>query len=90
MVGGLVFGLGANFSHTKKNFLKYAGMNLLPAVFISKGLDKVIHFSEYKHMIIGVILSIMIGAVLYFVINRNEAFRKNNRAPKTVLCVALI
>ena len=45
VAGGFVFGLGANYSNTKENIIKYVSMNLLPAVFISEGLDKLIHIS---------------------------------------------
>jgi hypothetical protein len=87
-VGGVVLGLGAYFSNMKNDILKYVGMNLLPAVFISEGMDKVIHLSEYKHMVIGVVLSIMMGIVLYFMVNRKDAFRKNNLL--SVICLAII
>lgn len=83
-----MFGLGANFSNTKDNILKYLGMNLLLAVFISEGLDKIFHFSEYKHMIIGVLLSIIIGIVLYFAINNKELFKKKNLL--SIICLVIL
>lgn len=88
VVGGFVFGLGANYANTKKNTIKYIGMNLLPAVFLSEGLDKLIHISEYGHMLIGVILQIIIGFIFYFVINDKESLKRKNVF--AIICLVIV
>lgn len=88
VAGGIVFGLGANFSNTKENIIKNVSMNLLPAVFISEGLDKLIHISEYEHMVSGIILQIIIGLILYFVINNKECLNIKNIL--SILCLTIL
>ncbi len=88
VVGGLVFGLGANYSNTKKSIVRYMSMNLLPAVFISEGLDKLIHISEYEHMITGIILQIIIGLVLYYIVNYKDFLKKKNLL--STLCLVIV
>ena len=78
VAGGIVFGLGAYYSNKEQNIIKYVSMNLLPAVFISEGVYKLIHIKEYQHMVIGIILQIIIGLILYFVIANKEAIKKKN------------
>ena len=48
-------------------------MNLLPAVFTAEGLDNVIHIADYSHMVPAVVMKMVIGVVLYLVINRKNA-----------------
>lgn len=88
IIGGTVFGLGANYSNTSKSTIKYIGMNLLPAVFVSEGLCKLIYISEYEHMIIGIILQIIIGLVLYTIINYMELLKKKNVL--SFLCLTIL
>ena len=88
VVGGFVFGLGANYSNTKENIIKYVSMNLLPAVFISEGVDKLIHISEYQYIVVGIILQIIIGLILYFVINNKKAIKKKNLL--SILCLVIL
>jgi asparagine N-glycosylation enzyme membrane subunit Stt3 len=79
VVGGAVFGLGAYFANGPDGWLKYVGLNLLPAVFLSDGISKLIHLQEYySHMIPAVILILLIGAGLYFVINKKASTKKEN------------
>lgn len=77
-VAGVIFGIGAYFANTKNNWLKYCGMNLLPAVFISEGFMNLIHIDWYMHMLGAIVLKILIGLILYFVLNKKDSFKKNN------------
>ncbi|MDE6863441.1 MAG: hypothetical protein K2J41_03545 [Eubacterium sp.] len=77
-VAGFVFGFGAYFANNNENFLKYCGMNLLPAVFFSEGINKLIHISDYSHMVPAVIMVTLIGLILYIIINRKDIIKKNN------------
>lgn len=78
LIAGAVFGSGAFFANQKNSKLKYFGMNLLPAVFTAEGLDNVIHIKDYSHMVPAVIMKIIIGVVLYLVINRKDVIRRKN------------
>lgn len=78
VVGGFVFGLGANYSNTEKNVIKCISMNLLPAVFLSEGLYKLININEYENILINLTLQMIIGFVLYLVINHKESLKKKN------------
>ena len=75
---GSVFGIGAYFANQENNKMKYCGMNLLPAVFTAEGIDNLLHISDYSHMIPAVIMKIIIGIVLYLVINRQDAIKIKN------------
>ena len=72
LIAGAVFGLGAYLANQEGSKLKYFGMNLLPAVFTAEGLDNVIHIEDYSHMVPAVIMKIIIGVILYLVVNRKE------------------
>lgn len=78
LFAGAVFGLGAFFANQENSKLKYFGMNLLPAVFTAEGLDNVIHIKDYAHMVPAVIMKVLIGVILYLVINRKNAIRPKN------------
>ena len=78
LAAGIVFGLGAFFANQENSRLKYFGMNLLPAVFTAEGLDHVIHIQDYMHMVPAVIMKIVIGVILYLVINRKDVIRAKN------------
>lgn len=78
LIGGIIFGAGAYFANESSGFLKYCGRNLLPAVFLAEGINKIIHIGEYLHMIPAVVMVTAIGAVLYFVINRAQSSVKKN------------
>ena len=84
-VAGAVFGLGAFFANQEDSKLKYFGQNLLPAVFTAEGLDNVIHIRDYSHMVPAVIMKIIIGVVLYLVINQRSAAK-----PKNILSYAIL
>ena len=75
LLAGAVFGLGAFYAQQAGSKLQYFGRNLLPAVFTAEGLDHVIHLADYTHMVPAVILKIVIGVVLYLVINRKNAIK---------------
>lgn len=75
LIAGTVFGLGAFFANQESSKLKCFGMNLLPAVFTAEGLDNVIHIKDYSHMITAVIMKIIIGVILYLVINRKDVIK---------------
>ena len=78
LIAGAVFGLGAFFANQENSKLKYFGMNLLPAVFTAEGLDNVIHIKDYSHMVPAVIMKIIIGVILYLVINKKDMLRLKN------------
>jgi len=77
-ISGSVFGLGAYFANNSNGILQYCGMNLLPAVFFSEGVDKLLHLADYSHMIPAVIMVICIGLLLYFIVNRKNCIKKYN------------
>lgn len=85
LIGGTVFGLGAYWANTKTNWLKYFGQNLLPATFLAEGLIKLIHIQDYMHMVVAIFLMIVIGFILYFIINFKSAFIKQNLLSLLVL-----
>lgn len=85
LIAGVVFGLGAFFANQENSKLKYFGMNLLPAVFTAEGLDNVIHIKDYSHMVPAVIMKIIIGIILYLVINRKDAVRLKNMISYAVI-----
>ncbi|MDO4943546.1 MAG: DUF6518 family protein [Lachnospiraceae bacterium] len=85
LIAGAVFGLGAFFANQENSKLKYFGMNLLPAVFTAEGLDNVIHINDYSHMIPAVIMKIIIGVILYLVINRKDVIRLKNMISYVVI-----
>lgn len=78
LIAGVIFGLGAFFSNQENSKLKYFGMNLLPAVFTAEGLDNLTHIKDYSHMIPAVIMKIIIGVILYLVVNRKDSIRLKN------------
>jgi len=77
-IAGSIFGLGAYFANNGNGVLKYCGMNLLPAVFFSEGIIKLIHLEDYSHMIPAVMMFLCIGLILYFTINRKDCVKKYN------------
>lgn len=77
-VGGTIFGLGAYLANNSHDFLSYCGLNLLPSVFLTEGLNKMIHIRGYMHMIPAVIMITAIGILTYFMINRKQSFAKLN------------
>ncbi len=78
IAGGIVFGLGANYSRTKNGKLKLLSMNLLPAVFLSEPLYKLINISAYSNVILDIIVQIIIGLILYGIINFKESHKLKN------------
>lgn len=77
-VGGAIFGGGAYLANRSSGLLRCCAMNLLPAVFLAEGLSEVLHLSAYLHMIPAVVGRIVIGFVLYGIIDRREALRPRN------------
>jgi len=86
ILGGLVFGLGANYSNTQENVIKSISMNLLPAVFISEPLYKFIHISEYGNIVIDILLQMILGLTLYYGINKKESLKAKN----LFVCMVLV
>ena len=84
-IAGAVFGLGAYLANQESSKLIYFGMNLLPAVFTAEGLDNVIHIEDYSHMVPAVIMKIIIGVILYLVVNRKDAIRIKNLVSYVVI-----
>lgn len=78
VIAGAIFGLGAYLAHASSGFLKYIGMNLLPAVFFSEGVWKLLHITDYKHMVPAVMIVTCIGLILYLAINRKEWYKLKN------------
>lgn len=78
LLAGSVFGIGAYFANQENSKLKYCGMNLLPAVFAAEGIDHVLHIADYLHMVPAVIMKIVIGCILYLVINWKDAMKGKN------------
>ena len=77
-LGGIIFGLGAYYANNKNSILKQFGQNLLPAVFLSEGINKLIHIKDYTHMIPAIVMVITIGVILYLIVNgRNVLQRKH-------------
>lgn len=87
IIGGIVIGLGTYFFNNEKGILKKISSNLLPAIFVSEGLNKIIHIDGYKHMIPATIIVTCIGLVLYFIINKKESLHRNNAITFAILCI---
>ena len=85
---GVAGGIAAYWAGTRSDFLKCIGLNLVPAVFLSEGVSKLIHISEYMHMIYGVGLTVVAGGILYILLNRREALRARNLLSVGVLLLA--
>lgn len=73
------------FANQENSKIKYFGMNLLPAVFTAEGLDNVIHIKDYSHMIPAVIMKIIIGVILYLVVNRKDVVKLKNMISYVVI-----
>ena len=84
-IAGAVFGLGAFFANQENSKIKYFGMNLLPAVFTAEGLDNVIHIKDYSHMVPAVVMKIIIGVILYLVVNRKDVIKLKNMISYVVI-----
>lgn len=87
IVGGVIIGFGAYFFNNDKALLKKISSNLLPAVFISEGINKLIHINSYKHMIPAIIMIICIGLLLYFFINKKDILKRQNIITFVSLCI---
>lgn len=85
LIAGSVFGWGAYFGNNRSGILKSCGTNLLPAAFFSEGLSKLIHLSDYSHMVAAVITTVCIGLILYVLINRRDCMRKYNLLSFSIL-----
>lgn len=75
VVGGLVFGMGAFLARGGNSLLRNCGANLLPAVFLAEGLDELLHLADYRHMIFAVYMKLLIGLLLYAVIQGRRALQ---------------
>ncbi|MBD5143744.1 MAG: hypothetical protein HDT22_09105 [Ruminococcus sp.] len=78
ILAGSIFGIGAYFANQENHKIKYYAKNLLPAVFTAEGIENLIHISDYSHMIPAVIMKIIIGILLYFVINKQDSMKSKN------------
>lgn len=87
-VGGTIFGCGAYMANYGKGAWKYIGLNLLPAVFIAESVSKFLHFSDYSHLLGSMILSVVIGMILFFAINLKQA-KKGQSAAALLLLILL-
>lgn len=83
LLAGFVFGLGAYWANAKSSWVKYCGMNLLPAVFTAEGIDHLLHLADYSHMIPAVILKLVIGIALYMIINGKQSLSIRSLAAYT-------
>lgn len=86
VVFGSIFGIGAYFYSQKKKHYQW-GAGLLPAVFLSEGLNEVIHLHDYQHMMPAVAGRIVIGVLLYFIICRKDFLQTKVLIPFIVLSV---
>lgn len=78
IAGGIVFGLGASYANTKSGKIKLLSMNLLPAVFLSEPLYKLININEYRNIVLDIIVQSLIGLILYGIINSKESIKLKN------------
>jgi hypothetical protein len=83
-VFGAIFGTGAYF-YTNKTCYYHWGAGLLPAVFLSEGLNELIHLPDYAHMIPAIIGRIVVGIVLYVIV-----FRKDSLNKKALFCSGML
>lgn len=77
-LAGFIFGYGAWIARHGKGLVKYIRLNLMPAVFFSEGMYKVIHIQDYMHMKGGIAMTVCIGILLYAMMNRRKSFRWRN------------
>lgn len=85
VVGGFVIGVASNYAARKESKLTIMAQNILPAIFLSEGINKLIHIQHYQHMIPAVVLVTMIGAVLYFVIQQKQSLHWKNMVGLAVM-----
>ena len=78
LAGGMIFGIGAWLAQTKENWWKSFGKNLLPAVFLAEGVQKLLHFSSYIHMLPSIAIILCVGLGLYFLLHDKECFGARN------------
>ncbi len=78
LIGSPVIGLCADLSQTKGNFIGNICRNVLPAVFFTEALSKLFYIRDYTHMIPALCLQMGIGLVIYAMINRKHALKKEN------------
>jgi hypothetical protein len=83
-VFGVIFGIGAYFYTNKARYYQL-GAGLLPAVFLSEGLNELVHLPDYAHMIPAIVGRIVVGIVLYIII-----FRKGSLNKKALLCSGIL
>lgn len=74
VLGGAIFGYGAYLHGSGKGWKRSVAINLLPAVFLAEGLNKLIHFAHYAHMAGAVAGTCVLGVALYFALNRRQSF----------------
>lgn len=77
-LGGIIFGVGAYYANNKNNILKQFSQNLLPAVFFSEGINKLIHIKDYNHMIPAIMMVTIIGVILYLIINKRNILEREH------------
>lgn len=85
--GGSIFGYGAYLANRGAGLWQLIGRNLLPAAFIAESANKFLHFSDYSHLLVSMILSMGIGGVLYLLINWPEVVKRKNIAVLLALTV---
>lgn len=91
IISGVILGLVIYYSNNKKIILKQFSQNLLPAVFFSEGTNKLIHLNDYNHMIPAIIIVILIGLILYLIINRKSILKINSIITFLILsCLGII
>jgi len=89
VIAGTVFGIAANKRNFSENVLyKSIGKSMLPAVFMSEGLNILLHKQDYMHMINVGYTWILFGFVLVIVLFKKDIFKKESIL-SLILTVAL-
>ncbi len=77
VIGGILLGVAAHFANGD-GWLSALAKALLPAVFLSEGLNKLLHLQDYLHMIPAVVVTIVLGVGLYFAVHGNNCGARKN------------
>jgi hypothetical protein len=82
---GMLAGLAGWYGRKDDSPWQPFGRSLISALFFSEGGIKLIHLPDYLHMVYGIALMMVIGAVAYFLINGRNSLKVRNLLALTVL-----
>lgn len=75
IIGGLIFGLGGFFWSNANKITHIFGSAIIGGVFITEGMNMIIHINDYRHMINVGYVEIIGGFLLVIVLERTNKDR---------------